>query len=142
MVSVLYLCTLLGNSAPFLGVGVPTSASHFLLYHGLSCWALLYLFLLSGGLLDPPDVLVDVTRASHLSLCALNFWGMLIPPLASYRLHSYVSEVRALPRRKPRAVGEAAASGVFLASGCSPHSPWGSHLRAFALKASSSIQLE
>jgi hypothetical protein len=113
-----------------------------MMYYGLSCWALLFPFLLSGGLLDPPDVLVAVTRASPFSLCALNFWGILIPPLASYRLHSDVSEVRALPLRKPRVGGEVAASGAFLASGVSPHSPRGLHYRAFALKVSSFIQLE
>jgi hypothetical protein len=122
--SLLYLRTLLGNSAPFLEVGLSSSASHLLFYYGLSCWALLLSFLLSGGLLVPPDVLVAVTRASPFSLCALNFWGILIPPLASYRSHSDVAEVRALPLSKPRAGGEVAASGAFLASGVSPFSTY------------------
>jgi hypothetical protein len=141
LVSVLYLRTLLGDPAPFLEVGLPTSASHLLFYYGLSCWALIFSFLLPGGLLNPPDGLVAVTRASPFSLCALNVWDILIPPLVSYRLHSDVFEVRALPRRKPRAGGEVAASGAFLASGFSPHSPRGLHYRVFALKVSSFIQL-
>jgi hypothetical protein len=88
------------------------------------------------------DICVWFSAVTCLWLSALSFWGILIHPLASHRLHSDVSEVRALTLRKLRVGGEVVASGAFLASGVSLHSPRGLHSRAVALKVSSFINLE